>query len=174
MAIRTFFVPDGKPPAGLATGLAIFLTILYLLNAVIPINDHIILKPDSLFHFDLNRISLYPLAHLSFLHLLFNVLSIYSPLTLFEQTHGTLYTGVILNLLAVFTGIIYCLIGSVLFPDVNVGGASGWCFSFFGYFGVMESRSRPSTSITSGVSFPTILTPVILLAFVTLLAPGSS
>lgn len=175
MDLKSIILPPGQPLSGLSTGLSIFLTLLFVINFTIyPLNDHIVLKTDSLFTFDLNRISLYPLAHLSVIHLLFNVLSLFTPLTLFERTHGTLYTGVILNLLAVFTGIIYCLVGYVFFPNVEVGGASGWCFSFFGYFAVKESRIRPSTAITSSISFPTLYVPVLLLLIIGVVAPGSS
>lgn len=175
MNIRNFLVPAGKPFSGLASGLSIFLTFLYLINVfVYPINDHIILKPDSLYTFDLNRISLYPLAHLSIFHLFFNVISIYPMISMFEESHGTLYTGVILNLLAVFSAIPYCIIGSVFFPNVEVGGASGWFFSFLGYFGVKESRIRPSAMVTTNRSFPTIYFPLALLAITAFLVPGSS
>lgn len=175
MNIKQFFVPAGKPLSGLAVGLSIFLTALFLVNNLVyPINEHLLLKPDSLFKFDLNRISLYPLAHLSFFHLFFNVISTFSMIVMFEESHGTLYTGVILNLLAVFTAIPYCLIGSLLFPNVEIGGASGWFFSFLGYFAVKESRVRNSVMITSTFSFPTLYFPVALLFVTALLAPGSS
>ncbi|CDO93841.1 unnamed protein product [Kluyveromyces dobzhanskii CBS 2104] len=175
MNIRQFLVPAGKPLSGLAVGLSIFLTFLYLINGLLfPINEHLLLKPESLFKLDLNRISLYPLAHLSFLHLFFNVISIFSMIAMFEESHGTLYTGVILNLLAVFTAIPYCLIGSILFPNVEIGGASGWFFSFLGYFAVKESRLRNSLAIAGNFSFPTLYLPVALLFVTALLAPGSS
>lgn len=121
-----------------------------------------------------NRISLYPLAHLSVIHLSLNAFSLFGPLTMFERTHGTVHTAIMLNLLAVSTAILYCLIGSLLFPNVDVAGSSGWCFSLFAYYSVKESVLRPSQRIVSTYSFPTIYIPVVLLLLITIIVPGSS
>ncbi|SCU93011.1 LANO_0E02784g1_1 [Lachancea nothofagi CBS 11611] len=174
MSLPKLKLPDGKPPAALSTGLMIFMFLLYVINSVVNINDHIGLEPEALFRLDLNRISLYPLGHLSFVHLLMNAVSLYGPLTVFERSHGTVHTGVILNLLAVFTAIPYCLLGYVFFRDTMVIGSSGWCFSLFAYFSFKESTIRPQQHLFGNYSIPTRYVPVLILVLVTIFFPGSS
>ncbi|AMD21423.1 HER144Wp [Eremothecium sinecaudum] len=168
------YIPSGPKPGALTAGLCIFMFILYALNWILPINDAIVLEVDALKGIKLNRLTLYPLAHMSFLHLFFNCISIFGPLSLFEASHGTVFTGVMLNLLALFTAIIYCLVGMLLFPNSRVGGASGWCFTLFGYYAVKESRFRPHYQITANYKFPTLYSPVVVLMVVFVLFPGSS
>lgn len=117
---------------------------------------------------------MYPLGHLSLVHLLMNSLSLFGPLTVFEKSHGTVHTGVILNLLAVSTAIIYCLLGSVLFSKTEVLGSSGWCFSFFAYFSLKESQIRPQQLFFNRFSFPTKYVPALMLGIVTVFFPCSS
>ncbi|SCU91912.1 LADA_0F12948g1_1 [Lachancea dasiensis] len=167
-------LPNGSPPAALSTGLVVFMTMLFIINFVFDINRHISLTPGALFSLDLNRISMYPLGHLSIVHLLMNCISIYGPLTAFERSHGTVHTGVILNLLAVFTAIPYCLLGSVFFSETEVIGSSGWCFSLLGYFSLKESILRPQQQIFNNYYLPTRYIPVVALVFVTIFFPGSS
>ncbi|CUS23124.1 LAQU0S08e02652g1_1 [Lachancea quebecensis] len=167
-------LPDGKPPAALTTGLVIFMSFIYLLNLVVDINGHISLKPNALFKLDLNRLSLYPLGHLSITHLLLNSLSLFGTLTIFERSHGTVHTGVVLNLLAVFTAIVYCLMGSLFFSEAEVLGSSGWCFSLFAYFSFKEASIRPQQRIFHSFSIPTKYVPVLMLVLVTIFFPGSS
>ncbi|SCU81063.1 LAME_0B05512g1_1 [Lachancea meyersii CBS 8951] len=167
-------MPDGKPAAALSTGLMIFMFLLYVANFVFNINGHISLRPDALFKLNLNSISLYPLGHLSFVHLLMNSISLYGPLTIFERSHGTVHTGVILNLLAVFTAIPYCLLGSLFFSKTEVIGSSGWCFSLLAYFSFKESIIRPRQQIFNNYSLPTRYVPLAILLLVTIFFPGSS
>lgn len=148
--------------------------ILFLANSLFNVNDHIMLNPWALKNLDLNRLSLYPLAHLSIVHILFNTLSLSVPLMIFERQHGTVHTAIILNLLAVITAVLYCLLGMVLFPQEDTAGSSGWCFSLFGYFSYMESKHHPSYNLFSSYSLPTKYLPVLLLLFVTIMVPGSS
>lgn len=76
---------------------------------------------------------------------------------------------------AVITGLLYCIVGQLLYPTVSVAGSSGWCFTFFGYFAVLESHIRPRYAIGgSGFGIPTIMTPLVLLLVIAVLIPGSS
>ncbi|CEP62512.1 putative rhomboid protease RBD2 LALA0_S05e07294g [Lachancea lanzarotensis] len=167
-------MPDGKPAAALSTGLMIFMFLLFILNFIFNINAHIALKPNALFQLNLNSISMYPLGHVSFVHLLMNSISLYGPLTIFERSHGTVHTGVILNLLAVFTAIPYCLLGSLFFSKTEVIGSSGWCFSLLAYFSFKESIIRPQQRIFNDYSLPTRYIPLVVLLIVTIFFPASS
>lgn len=165
-------LPNGQPPSALTTGLVVFLTFLYVLNNFIPINDAMSLSPQNVFN--LGRLSNYPLIHLSVTHLCFNLISLIGPLNMFEARHGTVYTGVVLNLAAVLTGLLYCLFGRLLYPEVSIAGASGWCFTLFGYFSYKESVIRPRYHIGSSYAFPTVLMPLMLLFFISIIIPGAS
>ncbi|KAH3686979.1 hypothetical protein WICPIJ_002048 [Wickerhamomyces pijperi] len=169
------FIPAGsKYPPALTIGLVVFLTFLYLLDFVVPVNDTIALSPRALTSIDLNRLSLYPLGHLSIFHLVFNLLAIVTPLSIFERRHGTVYTGVVLNLLAVFTALLYCVLGLVFYPDAKVLGASAWVFSFSGFFAYKESLIKPTYTISPSYSLPTIATPLVPILIIAILVPGSS
>ncbi|SCU83226.1 LAMI_0C02454g1_1 [Lachancea mirantina] len=175
MNLNWLGLSDGQRPSALASGLVIFLGFLYLLNSrVVDIVVHVRLMPQALFSLELNRLSLYPLLHLSFLHYALNSISLFGPLSFFEKTHGTVYTGVILNLLAVFTALLYCVVGRILYPEVSVVGSSGWCFSFFAYIALKESQINPQQTYFSRFSLPTIYTPVVLLVLTKIICPGSS
>lgn len=167
-------VSNGIKPSALSVGLCIFMTILYLLNMWIPINNAILLHPSALKEFQLARISFYPLAHLSTMHLVFNCISIFTPLSLFEASHGTIYTGMILNLLAITTGVIYCLIGMFMYPNTGAGGASGWIFSLLAYFAVKESSIHSHYQVYGNYKIPTLFTPLFLLLLTSVFIPGSS
>lgn len=168
-------LPGGHAPAALTSGLMVFLTAIYLLSFAFALRDDLSLAPESLFDLQLSRLSMYPLVHLSPLHLLFNVLALWGPLNLFEETHGTVYTGVFLNMSALFTGILYCLLGKLLYPGVFVAGASGWCFTLFAFYSFKESQIRPRTRIlNTGYSIPTLYTPIILVVAIAVIIPGSS
>lgn len=172
--LRQYFPLGGDYPPALTIGLTIFLPFLYILNFFISINDHIALSPTDLFKLDLNRVSLYPLGHLSIFHVLMNVLALITPLSNFERRHGTVYTGVVLNLLAVSTAIPYCILGSVFIPNTKIIGASAWAFSFAGYFAYKESLIKPTFQITPSHSLPTLATPLIPLILIAIFVPGSS
>lgn len=163
----------GKPPSALSIGMMVFLPSLFLLNKMIPVNDAMSLSPQSIFN--LGRLSNYPLIHLSLLHLIFNMMALFGPLNVFEAQHGTVHTGVVLNLSALFTGLLYCILGKLLYPDVSVAGASGWCFTFFGYFSVKEAAIKPEYQILgTSFSFPTLYMPCIMLVLISVIMPGAS
>ncbi|QLQ81368.1 hypothetical protein HG537_0F01290 [Torulaspora globosa] len=165
--------PNGQPPSALTTGLVVFLFALFCLNKVFSINDSMSLSPRQVFN--IGRLSNYPLAHVSLLHLLFNVVSLVGPLNVFESQHGTVHTGVVLNLTAVITGLLYCVFGRLFYPDTSIAGASGWCFTLFGYFSYKESVISPRYHIpNSNFAFPTVLVPMVLLILISIFVPGVS
>lgn len=168
-------LPAGtKLPPALSIGLVLFLTFLYLLNFFVAVNDKIALSPKSLTSFDLNRLSLYPLGHLSIFHLILNLSAIVTPISVFERRHGTVYTGVVLNLLAISAALLYCVIGLIFYPDASVLGASAWVFSFAGFFAYQESLIKPTYTISPSYHLPTIATPLVPILIIAILVPGSS
>ncbi|AOA61253.1 GQ67_02139T0 [Komagataella phaffii] len=163
----------GKYPPALVSGLVIFLISFYIVGVFTSLRSSLALDPWALYHLNLNKISLYPLVHSSFLHLFFNIFALISPLSLYERSNGTVHTGVVLNVLAVVTALPYCVLGMVFFPKVSVVGASAWCFSFFGYYSYLQSLSYPTFKVQD-YEIPTIATPFILLVASALIFPGSS
>lgn len=160
--------------AALALGLLVFLTIIFTLSFFTNILEDIALEPKALFYLNLNRLLNYPLGHVSLLHLLLNIAALYGPLSRFEMTHGTVYTGIVLNVLAMATAVPFCLVGIVFFRNVKVLGASAWVFSFAAYFAHIKSKSQPVVRINLNFSIPTLYSPVLFLLLVTILIPGSS
>lgn len=114
------------------------------------------------------------MGHLSFLHLFFNVLSIVTVLSNFEKRNGTVYSGVILNLLTVSTGLVYSIVGFLFYPEMKVLGASALVFSFLGWFAYHESLINATYIITPTITIPTIYTPIIPLILMKIIVPGSS
>jgi hypothetical protein len=103
-----------------------------------------------------------------------NIIGLITPLSKFERSHGTVYTGVMLNLFAVFTAIPYCVFGYYLWPNTSVIGASGWFFSFLTYYAYHESLIKPTITITPTISFPTLYAPLVLVLITAIIMPGSS
>lgn len=116
----------------------------------------------------------YPLGHTSLLHLILNVVALYHPLANFELKHGTVYTGIVLNILAMATAIPFCFVGIVFFRNTHVIGASGWVFSFAAYFAHKESKTNAVYKINSNFAVPTLYLPVIFLFVTAILVPNSS
>lgn len=170
---KSLFKPEGKPFSALTAGLAVFLTLLFLLSQSVSLVDKMELSPDHMFN--PGHLSNYPLIHLSWAHLIFNLLSLMVPLNLFESQHGTVHTGVVLNLVAVFTGLLYCIVGKLLYPHASVVGASGWCFTLFGYFSWKASLAIPRKQfMKTQYHFPTVLSPLLILAIITAIFPDAS
>lgn len=170
---KSIVKPNGKPFCALTAGLAIFLTFIFLLEQIFSIEGKMELSPEHIF--SLPRLCNYPLVHLSSLHLIFNLISLTGPLNLFESQHGTVYTGVTLNLTAIFAGLLYCIFGKLLYPDQAVAGASGWFFTFVGYFSWKASLATPRTQfLQTPYHFPTALSPLLLLLLITILIPNAS
>lgn len=170
---KSLVKPNGKPFCALTAGLGVFLTLLFLLSQAVSLADKMDLSPDHMFN--PGRLSNYPLIHLSWAHLFFNVFSLMAPLNLFESQHGTVHTGVALNLIAVFTGLLYCIVGKLLYPHTSVAGASGWFFTLLGYFSWKASVSNPRAQILqTQYRFPTILSPLLPLILISVIFPGAS
>ncbi|OUM53504.1 hypothetical protein BVG19_g2794 [[Candida] boidinii] len=159
----------------LSTGLVVFLILVYIYSSIYPeIVENYSLAPSDLLSFKLNNLSTYPLFHENILHLLFNVVSLYKPLSEYERFNGTVHTGIVLNTLAAFTGVVYSIIGFMFYPNVKILGSSGWCFSFFAFFSYYESFHKPALKISSNIEVPTTLTPFIILILMGFIVPNSS
>ncbi|ODV80742.1 rhomboid protein 2 [Suhomyces tanzawaensis NRRL Y-17324] len=161
----------------LTVGLPIFTFILLLANVGDWLSAVFSLYPGAPFKLDLNRLSFYILFHRSFLHWFLNCLALATPMAIFERTHGTVYTGVTLNLLAAVAGLQYCVVGLLFYPDTHVVGLSGVVFSFLSYVAVKEHQHRPVYTYTfqsRTVSIPTLWTPLIFVTITAVLLPGSS
>ncbi|EGW30077.1 rhomboid protein 2 [Spathaspora passalidarum NRRL Y-27907] len=175
---KTHWSKFNQTPA-LTAGLILFTCILFLLN-VYDVMDKspFILYPNSPLELNLNAISLYLLFHTNFGHWFINVLGIATPLAMYEATHGTIYTGITLNLLAVITALQYCLVGQILYPHTGVIGLSGIIFSLLSYTSYKEHQNRPVIHTYRVSSYEikiyTLAVPFIFLVFMTILMPGSS
>ncbi|ODQ68617.1 rhomboid-domain-containing protein, partial [Nadsonia fulvescens var. elongata DSM 6958] len=164
------------PPA-LTSGLTVFLVAVFLIDISFPqlkLFDSWTLGSQALSSFELNRLSFYPMAHLGWFHLIFNLFALVPLLARYERTHGTVYTGVVLNTVAVFPGLIYAAISWLLFPSNKVAGASGWVFTLLGYFTYKESYRVPAIFISETTSVATWLTPVMTLFVTSVIMPSSS
>lgn len=164
--------PGDRYPA-LTAGISVFFIIIFFFSFY-DINEGLYLYPKALIHFQLGRLSNYPLGHTSVLHLILNIVCLYGPLLRFELIHGTVYTGIVLNILAVSTAIPFCILGMLFYPDVKVLGSSGWVFSFIAYFAVRESLNMPLIKLNNNFGIPTRYFPVFILLLTTILVPGSS
>ncbi|EDO17369.1 hypothetical protein Kpol_1060p25 [Vanderwaltozyma polyspora DSM 70294] len=173
--IKGLLLPEGKPPATLTSLFVLVIFLIFMVNIVYPINLLLSLSPGSLFSLQCYRLLTYPLVHLSLAHLLFNSMAMMIPLNIFEMTHGTLYTLFTLMFSSLVCGLVYCLVGSVLFPNVAVGGASGLIFMLIAYFSWKESTVHPRYQLFSTQwSIPTQYSPLFLLLLISILLPGSS
>ncbi|ODV83242.1 hypothetical protein CANARDRAFT_30181 [[Candida] arabinofermentans NRRL YB-2248] len=164
-----------SPPA-LTLGLCIFLTLVYLYSFIQPsILESWPLDPYAIYNLEMSKLTTYPLIHENFIHLIFNIISIYTPLSQFEKSNGTVHTGVVLNFLATLIAIPYCLVGMVCYPNVSVLGCSGWCFAMLTYFTYMRSQVQEFTKLpNTNFEIPTNLTPFILLIIIGIIVPSSS
>ncbi|ESW97556.1 putative membrane protein [Ogataea parapolymorpha DL-1] len=170
---RRLFAATERAPA-LSTGLCVFLVLVYLYSIANPaILDKWSLTPWTLYNLELSRLTTYPLVHANFVHLLFNVVSLYGPLCQFEVQNGTVHTAIVLNFLATCVAIPYCLCGMLFFPTTSVLGASGWGFSMLSYYYYLQAQTAENTRIYT-VDVPTTMIPFILLLVVGVLVPSSS
>lgn len=164
----------------LTVGLSIFTFVLLLIDLG---TNHSLahkfsLSPLAPIKFDLNRLSFYLLFHQGLIHWALNVAGLFTPLSIFEQSHGTVYTGITLNLLAVTAALQYSLVGLLFFPHTHVIGLSGIVFSFFTFFAYKEHLSKPVIYtfklLGREYSIPTLYSPLVALLVTFLLFPGSS
>lgn len=125
----------------------------------------------------------YPLVHISFIHLFFNLIVLYTVLSEFEITHGSLHTAITLNTLGAVTGIAYS-ITILIFKYLNLTtdssleshilGSSGWVFAFLTVHSCYKSIKYPSTNIYNSYNVPTIFIPLFYLIVSSILVPNSS
>lgn len=164
----------------LTVGLCIFTFVLLLADtyAGTYLSHAVSLYPYAPAHFDMNRVSMYLLFHQGLFHWLFNIVALFTPLAMFERSHGTVYTGVTLNLMAVVAAVQYCVVGMLLYPETHVIGLSGVVFSFMSFYAYKEHQVHPVlyTFKFQGreISIPTLYSPILFLFVTVVLVPGSS
>lgn len=131
------------PPA-ISGGIVIWMTILFFIGVARPgFNDSLKLQKSTITNLELNRLTFYPMLHLSLLHLGLNCWALLPLLSSFELQNGTVRTGIVLNALGTVTGLMYIACSFVFFPNGSVLGSSAWVFSFFSYFSYLESKHTP-------------------------------
>lgn len=168
-----------KTPA-LTVGYVIFTFILLIVDTFTSqlLTAKFALFPGAPLHFDLNRLSFYLLFHTDLLHWGFNMLAIFTFLSKFEETHGTIYTGITLNLVTVVLALQYCLVGFFLYPDSYVTGTSGVFFALYTYFAYKEHKITPVlhtfTFQNRECVIKTIYSPFIILLVSFIVFPRSS
>ncbi|ABN65024.2 Rhomboid family proteins Function unknown [Scheffersomyces stipitis CBS 6054] len=164
----------------LTVGLSLFTFILLIVDVASEnaLSHKFSLYPEALGELDLNRVSFYPLFHSGLFHWFLNVLTLFQPLAIFEKTHGTVYTGITLNLLAVLTALQYCIAGYWLYPGTHAIGLSALVFSFLAWLAYKEHFVRPNIVLYrqegSEIKLPTLFAPVAYLFISMILLPGSS
>ena len=154
----------------LTVGFPLFTLLMLIINTATggAVNKALALSPTVEPLLDLlNRLLFFQVVHKGFFHWALNMMGLFTPMMLFERTHGTVYTGITLNLLAVFCGIPYYLLGKVFYKNAAVLGLLGYVFSFFTYYCWRESRvNRVARRYVVGskeVEIPTAGLPVVIL-----------
>lgn len=160
----------------LSVGIVIFALGFY---AVYPADSTaLLLLPSAPIDLNMNALSFYIFPHVNVFHLVINLVALFPLLSRYEQNHGTIYTGVTLNLLAMVTALQYCLVGLVLYPTDAVAGLSGICFSLLTYFCYKEHETNPvimSLHVAgSQIHVPTVYFPFFNLFLVALVIPSTS
>lgn len=162
-----------RPPA-LTTGMVVFLVFLHFGDTTGSWRDSNVLNRDALLDLQVGRLSMYPLFHLSIVHLLVNLFSFIPLLGMYESVHGTVRTGIVLNVTAVLAGIPYCIIMIILSNDTAVAGASGWVFTWLAYFAWKQHEVHPKITLAGRIPMLTWATPLIPLVLSAIIFPGSS
>lgn len=169
-----------KETPALTAGLPIFTFFLLVVDLV---TSHSLLEmfslyPGAILAFDLNRLSFYLLFHKDIIHWALNIFALWTPLSIYERTHGTVNTGITLNLLAVVTGLQFSLVGYFLFPEMHVVGLSGVVFLFLAFTAYKEHFLTPViyTLRVQGreVLIPTLYSPLLFVIVCAILLPASS
>lgn len=172
------FVLTPNHPA-LSVGLVIFTLVGVLANLFTgnALTTLLALDPSCLFHLKLNNLSFYSMLHTGFFHWLINMLALFVPLLHFERAHGTVHTGITLNLLTVVAALQYCLVGTILFPHTKVVGVSGIVFLLMTFTAVKEHVSSPTLRLgrlgSRDVQVPTLAAPFLMLVLCSVLIPSS-
>lgn len=167
-----------RQPA-LTTGLPLFFLLIWGLDFKYDLVHALGLVPDSLFPPSLdalNRLSFFQVVHINFLHLVLNTIALLPLLREFELEHGTVRTGIILNVSSVLPGIVYCLVMKLAsFGQTGIAGSSGWFFTFLAYFSWRQYLTAPTLQLPRvPVGIPAWSPPLFVLALVTIVLPQSS
>ncbi|CCE62993.1 hypothetical protein TPHA_0D03580 [Tetrapisispora phaffii CBS 4417] len=183
-------VYQDEKPSALTIGLPIFSIVFYFAIQYILseesfewVVDDYYLHFDSLFKFKLNALSMHALFFSTMFEMIVCLLLITIPLNIYEREHGTVFTGVFLNLITTFSSIFTCLIGKLLSKlgvidlDQNyipVAGMSGWLFVLLGFFTVRKKMKNNSRNILiqlhrSSVHIPTVMPSILLLVLYNIL-----
>ncbi|KAJ4384448.1 putative rhomboid protease [Didymella sp. IMI 355093] len=161
----------------LATRL-LLLAIVGLWIATIPLpwlREFARLEPAKMDLTQMHRLNLFPLMHLNFFHMIFNLVAIAPLLERFESEFGTLVT------LALFTGPfgtlpggIYTLLEKFVFrANTVVMGASVWVFLLLSAEVMKQHKTSPTIAI-GPYKIPTWSTPLILVLVTSILVPNVS
>ncbi|KAF2788395.1 rhomboid protein 2 [Melanomma pulvis-pyrius CBS 109.77] len=146
--------------------------------AAIPLpwlRDWASLEPDKMDFTQMHRLNAFPLMHLNWLHLMFNIIALTPLLERFEAEFGTLVT------LALFTGPfgtlpggIFVLLEKYVFrSNTVVMGASIWVFLLLSAEAMKTHKTNPNFSI-GPYKIPTWTTPLILVLITSFLVPNVS
>ncbi|OCK84881.1 hypothetical protein K432DRAFT_378124 [Lepidopterella palustris CBS 459.81] len=121
------------------------------------------------------RLNTFPLMHLGFLHLLFNVLALTPLLERFEAEFGTLVTLVLFTgPFGLLPGGLYVLIErGLLRSNTTVMGASIWVFLLLSSEAVKTYKANPNFTIGT-YKIPTWSTPIFLILVLSFLIPNTS
>lgn len=165
-----------KSTPALSVGIIIFSFLFY---AVYPSDSTaLILTPWAPYDLNLNALSFYIFPHVNLVHLALNLFALFPLLSRYEAKHGTVYTGVTLNVVAVVTALQYCLVGMLLWPNQAVGGLLGECFTFLTYYCFKEHVTTPVlyTFKVNGreALIPTLYFPFLNLFLIAVLMPLTS
>lgn len=149
-----------RPPA-LATGLVVFLIGAYALNAY-----------DS-WHLtaalNLTALSMWPMAHPSFIQLIIHVTALSIPIGIYERKSGTVHTGVVLNITAVIPGLIWMILFSFiryLSPSISkpsTWGCFSWALVFLAWLACDYHLTLPRWRAFDSRLLPVLIFPVLVI-----------
>ncbi|KAF2242152.1 hypothetical protein BU26DRAFT_524780 [Trematosphaeria pertusa] len=133
------------------------------------------LTPDKMDLTQMHRLNLFPVMHLNFLHMLFDVFALTPLLERFEAEFGTIVT------LSLFTGPFGLLPGGlylllekvVLRSNTTVMGSSVWVFLLLSAEAMKTHKTNPNFSI-GPYKIPTWCTPLLLILLTSFLIPRVS
>ncbi|OAK94937.1 hypothetical protein IQ06DRAFT_297847 [Phaeosphaeriaceae sp. SRC1lsM3a] len=149
---------------------------LYIATIPLPwLREFAQLEPAKMDFTQMHRLNLFPVMHLNFFHMIFNLIAITPLLERFESEFGTLVT------LALFTGPfgtipggIYTLLEKfVLRSNTIVMGASIWVFLLLSAEVMKTHKTNPSFNV-GPYKIPTWTTPLILILLTSFLVPNVS
>jgi hypothetical protein len=121
------------------------------------------------------RLNTYPLVHLGFFHLFFNLIALTPLLERYEKEHGTLLTLLqILGPVTTFPAFLYLALEmGLLRSNTAVEGASAWVFTFLAAESIRTYNIQPHFELL-GNKIPTWTTPLFSMLLIAFLMPGTS